>query len=46
MSNGKIDILAREVDVMHRCGHSEIDVGMGFGKTAESMDQPFGGKIR
>jgi hypothetical protein len=46
MSNGKVDFLAREVDVMHRCGDSEIDVGMGFGKSTEPMDEPFGGKIR
>ena len=46
MPNRKIDILAREVDVMDRCGHAQIDVGMGFGKPAEPMHEPFGGKIR
>jgi hypothetical protein len=46
MSNGKVNFLTREVHVMHGCGDSEVDVGMGFGKSAEPMDKPFGGKIR
>ena len=46
MANREIDLLAREVDVMHRRRHPQIDVGMGLGKPAEPMHQPFGGKIR
>jgi hypothetical protein len=46
MSNGKVNLLTREVDVMHRCGHSEIDVAMGLGKPTEPMYEPFGSKIR
>ena len=45
MSNRKVNVLARKVDVMHRCGHAEIDVGMGLGKPTESMHEPFGSKI-
>ncbi len=46
MSNRKVNFLTREVDVMHRCGHSQIDIGMGLGKPTEPIDEPFGGKIR
>ena len=46
MTNRKIHILACEVDVLDRCGDAEVDVGVGFGKPAESMHKPFGGKVR
>ena len=46
MANRKVNFLTREVDVMHRCGHSKIEVGMGLGKPTEPMHEPFGGKIR
>ena len=46
MSNRKVNVLTREVDLMHRRRHPQIDVGMRLGKPAEPMDQPFGGKIR
>ena len=46
MSNRKVDFLTREVDVMHRCRHSQIDVGMDLSKPAESMHEPFCSKIR
>jgi hypothetical protein len=45
MSHRKIDFLACKVDVMHRGGHPEVDVGMSLGKPAEPVHQPFGGKI-
>ena len=46
MTNRKINVLAGEVDVMHRRGHAEIDVGMGLGKPTEPIYKPFGGEIR
>jgi len=41
MANRKVNFLTREVDVPHRCGHSQIDVGMGRGKPTEPMHQPW-----
>lgn len=41
-----IDLLANEVDMMHRCRNPQIDAGMGLGKPAEPIYQPFGRKIR
>jgi len=41
MANRKVNFLTREVDVLHRCGHSQIDVGMGRGKPTEPMHQPW-----
>ena len=46
MPNRKVHFLACEVDLLDRCGHAEVDVGMGFGKPAEAIHQPFGGKVR
>ena len=46
VAHGKIDILAREVDVMQRRRHAQIDARMLLGKSAEAIDQPFGGKVR
>ena len=42
----EVDFLAREVDVMQRRGHAQIDAGMRLGKVTEPVHQPFGGKIR
>ena len=38
MPDRKVDLLAREVDVVHRRGHAQIDLGMGLGEPAEPMD--------
>ena len=35
--NRKVNLLTRAVDVMHRCGHSEIDVGMGLAKPSDEF---------
>src|SRR5258706_7452952 len=41
-----VDLFPNEVDMMHRCGNPQIDAGMGLGKPAEPIYQPFGRKIR
>ena len=46
MAHGKVDILAREVDVMQRRRDAQIDARMLLGKSAQTIDQPFGGEIR
>src|SRR5215203_6140436 len=46
VTNRKIDILAREVDMMRLGADSEIDLGMNFGEAAEPMNEPLGGEIR
>src|SRR5215211_1097581 len=46
MAHRHIDFLAREVDVMQRRGHAEVDAGMRLGKVTKPMHEPFGGKIR
>src|SRR5215467_14979040 len=46
MADGEIDVLAGEIDMMESRRHTQIDMRMLFGKTAETVDQPFGGKIR
>ena len=37
-----IDLLAREVDVMHRRGDPKIDAGMRFDKVTQPMYEPLG----
>jgi hypothetical protein len=46
MAHGKVDILAREVDVMQRRRHAQIDAWMLLGEPAQTVDQPFRGKVR
>jgi hypothetical protein len=46
MSHGKVDILAREVDMMQRRRHTQIDARMFLGEAAQAVDQPFRGKVR
>ena len=46
MPDRNVDLFTNEVDMMHRCGDPQIDAGMGFGKPAEPIDQPFSRKIR
>src|SRR5262249_61523687 len=41
VANGEIDVLAREVDVMHGCAHPEIDLGLSLGEATEPVDEPF-----
>jgi hypothetical protein len=43
--DGEIDILARKIDVMKSGADAQVDPGMGFGKPAQAMHQPFGCKI-
>jgi hypothetical protein len=46
VANAKIDVLAREVDVMQGRADPEIDLGMSLGEPAQSMHEPLGCKIR
>jgi len=46
VANGKIDVLTREVDVLHGRADPQIDLGMGLGETAQPMDEPLRRKIR
>ena len=46
MPDRDVDFLANEIDMMHGRGDPQIDAGMGLGKPAEPVDQPFGGEIR
>jgi hypothetical protein len=42
----KIDLLARKVDMMQRRGDAKVDPGARFGKVAEPVHEPLGGKVR
>jgi len=46
VANREIDILFREVDVMHRCRNPEVDFAMALGESAQAMYQPLGGEVR
>src|SRR5262245_66384464 len=46
MADGEVHVLAGEIHVMKCRRHTQIDVWMLFGKAAEAVHQPFGGKIR
>ena len=46
MADRKIDLLAREVDVVQRRRDPQVDVRMRLGKVPETVDQPLGGEIR
>ena len=46
MADGKIDILARKVDVMWRCSDPKIDLGVGHAKPGQPVDKPLRSKIR
>ena len=46
MTNGKIDVFAREVDVMGLSADPQIDLRMHFGEVAEPMDEPLRREIR
>ena len=45
MTNGEVDVLAREVDVMRRSADSEIDLGMCFREPPQPVDEPLRSKI-
>jgi hypothetical protein len=45
MTHRHVDVFACKVDMMHRCGDPQVNAGMRFGKVAEPMHQPLGGKI-
>ena len=46
VANGKIDVLAREVDMLQRGADPEIDLWVDLGKTAQTMDKPLRREIR
>src|SRR5262249_45725337 len=46
MANRNIHVFAGEIDVMQRCGNSQVDIGMSLRKSAETMHQPFGREVR
>ena len=46
MANGEIDVLAREVHVVQRGRHAQVDARMLLGKAAQAVDEPLGGKVR
>ena len=41
----QVDVLAREVDVMQRRRHPELDLGKGLREAAEPVHQPLGGEV-
>ena len=45
MADRQIDILAREIHVVQRGAHPQIDVWMRFSEAAQAMDKPFGSKL-
>ena len=46
VADREIDILAREVDVVQRRAHAQVNARMQFGETAKPMHEPLGGEIR
>ncbi len=45
MADRQVDVLAREIHVMQRGAHPQIDVGMRFREAAQAMHEPFGGEV-
>ena len=46
VTNGKVDVLAREVDVVQRGADPEIDLGVDLGEAAQAMDEPLRREVR
>ena len=46
VANAKIDVLAREVDMLRGRTDPEIDLGVNLGEAAQSMHEPLRCKIR
>ena len=46
VTDGEIDVLAREVDVMQRRRNPQVDLGVRLGEAAEPVHEPLGGEIR
>ena len=46
VTNGQVDVLAREVDMMQRGADPEIDLGVGLGETPQPMHEPLGREVR
>src|SRR5262249_9351015 len=44
-TDGNIDVLVCEIDMMHGGRYPKVDLGMGFGKSTEPVNQPLGGEI-
>ena len=44
--DANIDLFAREIDLMQVGRDPQINAGMGFGKPAQPVDQPFRREIR
>src|SRR5215471_5162155 len=45
MTDREIDLLARKVDMVHRCGEVQHYFGVCRGKPSETVNQPFGGEV-
>src|SRR5262249_35564455 len=45
VTDRNIDVLVCEVDMMHGGRYPKVDLGMGFGKSTEPVNQPLGGEI-
>ena len=45
MSDRHVHILASEVDVVHHCRHTQIDLGVHLGEFTEPMNEPLRRKI-
>jgi hypothetical protein len=46
VTNGEVDVLAREVHMMKRRAYPQIDLGMGLDEAAQPMNQPLRRKVR
>src|SRR5215469_13757970 len=46
MTDREIDLLARKVDVAHRCREVQLYFVVCRGKPSETVNQPFGGEVR
>ena len=45
MTDREIYLFTRKVDVVHRCREVQLYFGVCRGKTSETVNQPFGGKV-
>ena len=45
VANRHVDVLRREINMMHRGRDSEIDLGMHFGEPPEPMNEPIGSEV-
>src|SRR5215469_15112303 len=45
MTDREIDLLARKVDMVHRCREVQLYFGVCRGKPSKTVNQPFGGEV-